>query len=54
MDVRRFEDWKVGDRIETMSRTVGDAEISQFVALGGLDILGATLLWTLVRKPAHA
>ena len=24
-----------------------------FVALGGLDLLGATLLWTLVRKPAH-
>jgi acyl dehydratase len=35
MDARYFEDWKVGDRIETMGRTVGDAEISQFVALGG-------------------
>lgn len=35
MDARYFDDWKVGDRIETMGRTVGDAEISQFVALGG-------------------
>jgi len=35
MDPRYFEDWKVGDRIETLGRTVGDAEISQFVALGG-------------------
>jgi acyl dehydratase len=35
MDARYFEDWKVGDQIETMGRTVGDAEISQFVALGG-------------------
>ena len=35
MDARYFEDWKVGDRIETLGRTVGDAEISQFVALGG-------------------
>jgi acyl dehydratase len=35
MEARHFEDWKVGDRIETMSRTVGDSEISQFVALGG-------------------
>lgn len=35
MNSRYFEDWKIGDRIETMGRTVGDAEISQFVALGG-------------------
>jgi acyl dehydratase len=35
MDPRYFEDWKIGDRIETMGRTVGDSEISQFVALGG-------------------
>src|SRR5262249_8300777 len=35
MDARYFEDWKVGDLIETLGRTVGDAEISQFVALGG-------------------
>ena len=35
MEARYFEDWKVGDRVETLSRTVGDAEISQFVTLGG-------------------
>jgi acyl dehydratase len=35
MEPRYFEDWKVGDRIETLGRTVGDAEISQFVALNG-------------------
>ncbi|HVC44756.1 MAG TPA: MaoC family dehydratase N-terminal domain-containing protein [Candidatus Binataceae bacterium] len=35
MEARHFDDWKVGDTIETMGRTVGDAEISQFVALGG-------------------
>jgi acyl dehydratase len=35
MEARHFEDWKVGDTIETMGRTVGDAEISQFVALSG-------------------
>lgn len=35
MEARYFEDWKVGDRLETLERTVGDAEISQFVALGG-------------------
>jgi acyl dehydratase len=35
MDARYFEDWKVGDRLETLGRTVGDAEISQFVGLGG-------------------
>jgi acyl dehydratase len=35
MEARYFEDWKAGDRIETLGRTVGDAEISQFVALGG-------------------
>jgi hypothetical protein len=31
MEARYFEDWKAGDRIETLGRTVGDAEISQFV-----------------------
>jgi acyl dehydratase len=36
MEPRYFEDWKVGDCFETMSRTVGDAEISQFVALCGM------------------
>jgi acyl dehydratase len=36
MEPRYFEDWKVGDQFETMSRTVGDAEISQFVALCGM------------------
>ncbi|HKV55157.1 MAG TPA: MaoC family dehydratase N-terminal domain-containing protein [Candidatus Binataceae bacterium] len=35
MEPRYFEDWKIGDRIQTLGRTVGDAEISQFVALGG-------------------
>ncbi|MGH7933077.1 MAG: FAS1-like dehydratase domain-containing protein [Candidatus Binataceae bacterium] len=35
MEPRYFDDWKVGDTIETLGRTVGDAEISQFVALGG-------------------
>jgi acyl dehydratase len=35
MEPRYFEEWKVGDTIETMGRTVGEAEISQFVALGG-------------------
>jgi acyl dehydratase len=35
MEARFFEDWKVGDRIETLGRTVGDAEISQFVSLCG-------------------
>jgi len=35
MDPRYFEDWKAGNRIETLSRTVGDAEISAFIALGG-------------------
>jgi acyl dehydratase len=35
MDARYFDDWKAGDTIETLGRTVGDAEISQFVALGG-------------------
>jgi len=35
MEARYFEDWKAGDRLETLGRTVGDAEISQFVALGG-------------------
>jgi hypothetical protein len=29
MEARYFEDWKVGDRLETLGRTVGDAEISQ-------------------------
>ncbi|HZO81450.1 MAG TPA: MaoC family dehydratase N-terminal domain-containing protein [Candidatus Binataceae bacterium] len=36
METRYFEDWKVGDRIETLGRTVGDAEISQFVGLSGM------------------
>jgi acyl dehydratase len=35
METRYFEDWKVGDTIETMGRTIGEAEISQFVSLGG-------------------
>jgi acyl dehydratase len=35
MEPRYFEDWKVGDKLETLGRTVGDSEISQFVALGG-------------------
>src|SRR5689334_14360026 len=35
MDARYFEDWNIGDRTETLGRTVGDAEISQFVSLGG-------------------
>ena len=35
MEPRYFEDWKKGDTIETLGRTVGDSEISQFVALGG-------------------
>ena len=35
MEARFFEDWKVGDTLETMGRTIGEAEISQFVGLGG-------------------
>jgi acyl dehydratase len=35
MDARFFDDWKLGDTITTLGRTVGDAEISQFVTLGG-------------------
>jgi acyl dehydratase len=35
MEPRYFEDWKAGDRVVTLGRTVGDAEISQFVSLGG-------------------
>jgi acyl dehydratase len=35
MEAKYFEDWRVGEEIETMGRTVGDSEISQFVALGG-------------------
>ncbi|HVA80094.1 MAG TPA: MaoC family dehydratase N-terminal domain-containing protein [Candidatus Binataceae bacterium] len=35
MEAKFFEDWHVGDQIETMGRTVGDSEISQFIALGG-------------------
>ncbi|MDO8434016.1 MAG: MaoC family dehydratase N-terminal domain-containing protein [Candidatus Binatus sp.] len=35
MEAKYFEDWRVGEQIETMGRTVGDSEISQFVALGG-------------------
>ncbi len=35
MNAKYFEDWRVGEQLETMGRTVGDSEISQFVALGG-------------------
>src|SRR5258705_11254706 len=35
MEAKYFEDWRVGEEIVTMGRTVGDSEISQFVALGG-------------------
>jgi len=35
VDARYFDDWRVGETIETMGRTVGEAEISQFVSLGG-------------------
>ncbi len=35
MEPKFFEDWEVGEQLETMGRTVGDSEISQFVALGG-------------------
>jgi len=35
MDAKFFDDWKVGDTLETMGRTIGEAEISQFVGLGG-------------------
>jgi len=35
MDARYFEDWKTGDSLETLGRTVGEAEVSQFVALAG-------------------
>ncbi|MGH7985102.1 MAG: MaoC family dehydratase [Candidatus Binataceae bacterium] len=35
MEPRYFGEWQVGDVIETLGRTVGEAEISQFVALGG-------------------
>jgi acyl dehydratase len=35
MDAKYFDDWKVGETIETMGRTVGEPEISQFVGLGG-------------------
>lgn len=35
MEPKFFEDWRVGEQVETMGRTVGDSEISQFVALGG-------------------
>jgi acyl dehydratase len=35
MNAKYFEDWRVVEEIETMGRTVGDSEISQFVALGG-------------------
>ncbi len=35
MEPRYFEDWKVGDTLETMTRTVGESEIAQFVGLCG-------------------
>lgn len=35
MDAKFFDDWKVGETLETMGRTVGEAEIAQFVGLGG-------------------
>jgi acyl dehydratase len=35
MEPKFFEDWRVGNQLETMGRTVGDSEISLFVALGG-------------------
>jgi acyl dehydratase len=35
MEAKFFDDWKVGETLETMGRTIGEAEISQFVALGG-------------------
>jgi acyl dehydratase len=35
MEARFFDDWKPGDELETMGRTIGEAEISAFVALGG-------------------
>lgn len=35
MEPKFFEDWRVGEDLETIGRTVGDSEISQFVALGG-------------------
>ena len=35
MEAKYFDDWKVGDTLETMGRTIGEAEISQFVSLGG-------------------
>lgn len=36
MEPRYFEDWKRGDVIETISRTVGEADITQFVTLCGM------------------
>ncbi|MBZ5700191.1 MAG: acyl dehydratase [Acidobacteriia bacterium] len=36
MEPRYFEDWKPGDVIETIGRTVGDTDITQFVTLCGL------------------
>lgn len=35
MEAKFFDDWKVGETLETMGRTVGEAEIAQFVGLGG-------------------
>ncbi|MGO9450527.1 MAG: MaoC/PaaZ C-terminal domain-containing protein [Candidatus Binataceae bacterium] len=35
MEAKFFDDWRVGETIETMGRTVGEAEISQFVSVGG-------------------
>jgi acyl dehydratase len=35
MEAKFFDDWRVGESLETMGRTIGEAEIAQFVALGG-------------------
>lgn len=35
MEAKFFDDWRVGETLETMGRTIGEAEISQFVSLGG-------------------
>ncbi len=35
MEAKFFDDWRVGETLETMGRTVGEAEISQFVGVGG-------------------
>lgn len=36
MEPRYFEDWKVGDSIQTLGRTIGDSDITQFVTLTGM------------------